>query len=222
MFTLPRQRLCREAAAELATLDLAWESADPLAVTGPDSRAGGRSPSEVASPGARMKTSSFTVHATPEQSLRWKRAAEAEGHRSAGTWLAMAADAYLKVRARAGLPIPLAWHRGRFSVRLESGETVPVKGHLSPPFGSFAGTEEGPATYFGRHRHALVRLAGLPDHRHSPALRAVQGSSLRNRSRVDPWRSPSARRGDRSNGIAGRRCSRTRAAPGRAALGVLR
>ncbi len=36
MFTLPRQRLCREAAAELATLDLAWESADPLAVTGPD------------------------------------------------------------------------------------------------------------------------------------------------------------------------------------------
>ena len=30
--------------------------------------------------------------------------AEAEGHRSAGTWLAAAADAYLKARARAGAP----------------------------------------------------------------------------------------------------------------------
>ncbi len=115
-----------------------------------------------------MKTASFTVHATAEQSIRWKRAAEAEGHRAAGTWLAAAADAYLKVRARAGLPIPLAWRRGRFSVRLESGETVPVKGHLSPPFGSFAGTEEGPATYFGRHRHVLVFL---PDSRIIATLR---------------------------------------------------
>lgn len=40
----------------------------------------------------RMKTASFTVHATAEQSARWKRAAEAEGHRSAGTWLAAAAE----------------------------------------------------------------------------------------------------------------------------------
>lgn len=36
MFTLPKQSLCREAAAELAGLDLAWDSADPLLVTGPD------------------------------------------------------------------------------------------------------------------------------------------------------------------------------------------
>lgn len=36
MFTLPRQALCQEAAAELAGLDLAWASADPLAVNGPD------------------------------------------------------------------------------------------------------------------------------------------------------------------------------------------
>ncbi len=36
MFTLPRQSLCREAAGELAVLDLAWESADPQAVNGPD------------------------------------------------------------------------------------------------------------------------------------------------------------------------------------------
>lgn len=35
MFTLPRQALCREAAAELAVLDMEWSSADPLAVNGP-------------------------------------------------------------------------------------------------------------------------------------------------------------------------------------------
>ena len=35
MFTLPRQSLCREAAAELAGLDMEWASADPLAVNGP-------------------------------------------------------------------------------------------------------------------------------------------------------------------------------------------
>jgi len=61
-----------------------------------------------------LRVASFTVHATVEQSARWKRAAEAEGHRSAGTWLAAAADAYLKARARAGAPVPLAWHRGSF------------------------------------------------------------------------------------------------------------
>ena len=104
-----------------------------------------------------MKTASFTVHATAEQSIRWKRAAEAEGHRSAGTWLAAAADAYLKVRARAGNPIPLAWRRGHFSVCLEGGELVTVRGHVSPPFGAFRGTEAGPASP-GRHRHTLVYL----------------------------------------------------------------
>jgi len=104
-----------------------------------------------------VKTASFTVHATAEQSIRWKRAAEAEGHRSAGTWLAAAADAYLKVRARAGNPIPLAWRRGHFSVLLEGGELVTVRGHASPPFGAFRGTATGPASP-GRHRHTLVYL----------------------------------------------------------------
>jgi hypothetical protein len=104
-----------------------------------------------------LKVASFTVHATAEQSARWKRAAEAEGHRAAGTWLAAAADAYLKARARAGAPVPLAWHRGAFRVTLEGGE-VRVNGHVSPPFGSFAGTQEGPAAYAGRRRHVLVYL----------------------------------------------------------------
>lgn len=51
---------------------------------------------------------SFTGRATLAESERWKRAADADGHASVGTWLAEAADAYIKVRARAGRPIALA------------------------------------------------------------------------------------------------------------------
>ena len=105
-----------------------------------------------------LKVASFTVHATAEQSARWKRSAEGEGHRSAGTWLAAAADAYLKARARAGAPVPLAWHRRRFSVVMEGGTAVTVSGHVSPPFGAYAGTEEGPAAYAGRRRFVLIHL----------------------------------------------------------------
>lgn len=106
-----------------------------------------------------MKTASFTVHATAEQSIRWKRAAEAEGHRSAGTWLAAAADAYLKVRARAGQPLPLAWHLGVFTAHLMDGREVRVHGVVSPPFGVFRGTSHGP------DRNKLRTLVHLPSGR---------------------------------------------------------
>ena len=89
-----------------------------------------------------MKTASFTVRATLAQSERWKRAADAEGYASAGGWLADAADANLKARARAGRPLPLAWHRGHCRVRLEGGELA-VKGFVSPPFFAFRGTTAG-------------------------------------------------------------------------------
>jgi hypothetical protein len=118
-----------------------------------------------------VKTASFTVHATAEQSVRWKRAAEAEGHRSAGSWLAAAADVYLKVRAKAGLPLPLAWRLGRFSVRLEGGELITLNGKMSPPFGAFAGTADGPASYAGSRRHSLVHL---PDARIIATLRTFR------------------------------------------------
>jgi len=95
-------------------------------------------------PGQALKVASFTVHATALQSARWKQAAEAEGFASVGSWAAPALDAYLKARARAGHPIPLAWRRGRFRVRLDSGETVSLAGHISPPFFSFRGTGDGP------------------------------------------------------------------------------
>lgn len=103
-----------------------------------------------------MKTASFTVRATLAQSERWKRAADAEGYASAGGWLADAADAYLKARARAGRPLPLAWRRGaRFRVLLMDGADVEVRGVVSPPFGVFQGTADGPD---GNHLRTLVHL----------------------------------------------------------------
>jgi hypothetical protein len=102
-----------------------------------------------------LRVASFTVRATAEQSARWKRAAEAEGHRSAGTWLAEAADAYLKARARAGRPLPLAWRRGLFRVLLLDGREVEVCGMVSPPFGEFRGTVEGRDT---SKRRTLVHI----------------------------------------------------------------
>ncbi|MFL6195198.1 MAG: hypothetical protein ACJ75H_13570 [Thermoanaerobaculia bacterium] len=102
-----------------------------------------------------MKVATFTVHATAEQSIRWKRAAESEGHRSAGTWLAAAADAYLRVRARAGQPIALAWHLGAFTARMMDGREVQVRGVVSPPFGVFQGNSHGPD---GNKLRTLVHL----------------------------------------------------------------
>jgi len=104
---------------------------------------------------AKLTTAAFTVRGTVEQSIRWKRAAEAEGHRSAGTWLAAAADAYLRVRARAGQPLPLAWHLGAFTARLMDGREVRLRGVVSPPFGVFQGTSHGPD---GNHLRTLVHL----------------------------------------------------------------
>lgn len=121
-----------------------------------------------------MKVASFTVRGSEEQSRRWKLAAEAEGYASAGSWLAYAADAYLKVRARAGRPIPLAWRLGAVRVLLEEQE-VTLRGWVSPPFGIFRGATEGPL-YRGCRRNTLVHLpsrriiATLSSHRQCKAL----------------------------------------------------
>jgi hypothetical protein len=92
------------------------------------------------------------------QSVAWKRAADAEGFRSVGAWLARAADAYLKVRAKAGLPLPLAWHLGRFPVRLEDGTEPELRGFVSPPFGIFHGSGGGPIPQGSTHCQTLVYL----------------------------------------------------------------
>ena len=113
-----------------------------------------------------MKTATFTVHATMAQSIAWKRAADAEGFASVGSWAAPALDAYLKARARAGRPIPLSWQLGRFPVLLDSGETVSLPGWISPPFFIFRGTASGP-TRNTRH-HTLIHQ---PDGRLIATLR---------------------------------------------------
>jgi hypothetical protein len=106
-----------------------------------------------------LKVASYTVHGDKQQSVRWNRAAEGEGFKSTGTWLAMAADAYLRVRARAGHPLPLAWHQGVFTARLMDGRELQVWGMVSPPFGTFRGTSHGP------DRNKLRTLVHLPSGR---------------------------------------------------------
>ena len=117
-----------------------------------------------------MKTASYHVRASQEQAIRWNRAAEAEGHRSAGTWLAAAADAYLKVRARAGLPLPLAWRHGHFRVRLEDGSEPELRGWMAPPFGIFRGSAAG-VTAAGSKLYTLVYR---PDRRTVATFRYAQ------------------------------------------------
>ncbi len=108
------------------------------------------------------------------QSIAWKRASESEGFRSVGVWAAYALDAYLKVRSKAGLPLPLAWHLGTFKARLMDGREVEVRGMVSPPFGVFRGTSHGP------DRNKLRTLTHLPSTASSPRSEAP-GS-------VGPWR----------------------------------
>lgn len=107
-----------------------------------------------------MKTASFTVRADVHQSARWKQAAESEGFASCGAWLAKAADSYLKMRVKAGLPLPLAWHLGRFHVRLEDGTEPELRGFVSPPFGIFHGSGGGPIRQGSTHCQTLVYLPG--------------------------------------------------------------
>ncbi len=108
----------------------------------------------------RLKTATFTVHADSRQSARWKQAAEGEAFSSVGGWLAAAADAYLKARARAGMPIPLAWHRGPFPVRFFDGQEREVRGLVSEPFAIYRGTQKAPDTT-GCDRYTLIyRPAG--------------------------------------------------------------
>jgi hypothetical protein len=115
-----------------------------------------------------VKVATFTVRGSQAQSERWKRAADAEGFPSAGAWLAEAADAYLKVRARAGRPLPLAWHLGRFSVALMDGSEFNTRGKISPPFGIYQGTSHGP------DRNKLRTLVHIPTRRVIATLRSFR------------------------------------------------
>jgi len=104
-----------------------------------------------------VKTATFTVHATTDQSARWKRAAEAEGYASVGTWASRALDSYLKQRLVAGAPVPLAWGRGRVRAVLQDGP-CDLRGLISPPFGIFHGSMAGPLRWGSTHAYSLVYL----------------------------------------------------------------
>jgi hypothetical protein len=107
---------------------------------------------------SRLKVASFTVRATMAQSAAWKRAAEAEGHASVGTWAADALDAYLKVRAQAGKPLPLFWSKGRFRVCLEDGTEPELRGWIARPFGIFHGNHSGAIPTGSTHAYSLLYL----------------------------------------------------------------
>jgi hypothetical protein len=92
------------------------------------------------------------------QSVRWKLASESEGFASCGAWLARAADAYLRLRAKAGMPLPLAWRHGRFAVRLADGAEPEVRGWIAPPFGFYHGAQDGPIPHGSTQCYTLVYL----------------------------------------------------------------
>jgi hypothetical protein len=137
-----------------------------------------------------VKVASFTVRATLAQSERWKRAADAEGYPSAGAWLAEAADAYLKARARAGRPLPLAWRRfGLFRVLLMDGSEIEVPGVVSPPFGIFQGSAHGPHENKGRtlvHLPSRRVIASLRTSRQCRTLAAEIAPALLRNELPDP------------------------------------
>jgi hypothetical protein len=102
--------------------------------------------------GAALKVASFTLHATADQSARWKRAAEAEGYASVGSWASRALDAYLKQRLVAG-----AWSRGTVRAVLQDGP-CDLRGWISPPFGFFRGSAAGPLPWGSGHLYTLSYL----------------------------------------------------------------
>jgi hypothetical protein len=89
---------------------------------------------------SRPKLPAFTVRATQEQAERWQAAAEYDGARNVGTWLATLATERLRQLGRSVPRIVLRWRRARFHVmrRPEMGDELQpheVAGIVAGPFG---------------------------------------------------------------------------------------
>jgi len=116
-------------------------------------------------PPSRFDTAeSYTVKASREQVDQWGAAA-VERCMSVSSWLAHAADAYLRERARTGQAPPLSWHPGRFVVRLTDTTRSPwvaadveAPGLVSRPFGIYRGTTRE----LGAPGSGMHTLAHLP------------------------------------------------------------
>ena len=77
---------------------------------------------------------------------------------------------------KAGLPLPLAWHLGRFPVVLDDGRTPELRGWVSTPFGVFHGSGAGPIPCGSTHLHTLVYLPArriVATFKHSRQCRAL-------------------------------------------------
>jgi hypothetical protein len=143
----------------VSSLSWRWKNS-PASLEGSPQTWPGLSEQGSAQVTAKLKTASFTVRTMKRQSLRWKRAADAEGHRSVGTWIPEAVDRHLDALQRAGKPLPLAWGKGRFRVRLEDGIELELAEWMARPFGIFRGTAVGPS-YHGRHLYTFANLPSL-------------------------------------------------------------
>lgn len=95
----------------------------------------------------RPKVTTFAVRAAGEQAERWQAAAEYEGARNVGTWLATLATERLRQLGRLVPRMVLRWRRDRFHV-MERPETG---GELQPR--EVAGIVGGP---FGIYRQGFV------------------------------------------------------------------
>jgi hypothetical protein len=95
----------------------------------------------------------FTLRATDEQAGDWLTAARTAGFKHTSKWIAEAAD-FLRHLST----LPLAWRHGRFRVVLEDGTEPEVRGWISPPFGLFHGSADGPIPHGSTQRYSLIYL----------------------------------------------------------------
>jgi hypothetical protein len=104
----------------------------------------------------------ITIRPTQEQAERWRAAAQYDGARSVGTWLASLAAERLRYLGRYVPRMPLVWRPGRFRLRKPDGsEGEEVAGIVAGPFGVSRNDESFTLT----HVPTGCRLATLTQQR---------------------------------------------------------
>ena len=122
---------------------------------------------------ARRKMIDFTVRATPQQAARWGGAAQHDGARNVGAWLASLASARLRDLGRYVPRIALRWRRAHFNALRLPYFNAPeatlheVNGIVAGPFGIYKDEDDGlrprrPPTFHLVHVPTGSHLANLP------------------------------------------------------------
>jgi hypothetical protein len=97
---------------------------------------------------ARRKMIDFTVRATPQQAARWGGAAQHDGARNVGAWLASLASARLRDLGRFVPRMALRWRRAHFNALRLPYFNAPeatlheVNGIVAGPFGIYKDEED--------------------------------------------------------------------------------